>query len=283
MRKVFLGVAVVLIAAVFFMGCGLLADDDTVIKVGHAPYDYEEPMIEVFTQIAEEQGYTVDVVEGDIGFMFMSLAQGDIDVWPGIWLPSIHRSYHEERGDDYELGSAIFEDAPVGWAVPTYVEADSIADLVGNEDLVDGELTGFEPGSGMMLVSEEIVEGYGLDLEVVPGSMASMMSEVEYATQQEEPILFLGWRPHVMFRNYDIKMLEDPEGYWEQDDYFWGVAEGFDERAPEMYRFVNNFKMSIDDTEDFLYGYQEAGEDLSDLAAQWIEDNRSDIDAWLND
>jgi len=82
-------------------------------------------------------------------------------------------------GTRYDLGSAFFEDAPVGWVAPKYVEVDSIAELKGNEDAVNGKLTGFEPGSGMMLVSEEIIKGYELDLELVSGSSSSMMAEAD--------------------------------------------------------------------------------------------------------
>jgi ABC-type proline/glycine betaine transport system substrate-binding protein len=39
--------------------------------------------------------------------------------------------------------------------------------------------------------------------------------------------------------------------------------------------------MSLDDTEEFLYAYQEDGKDPKELAAQWIKEHRSDIDSWL--
>lgn len=252
-----------------------------VIKIGKAPYDYEAPVLEVTKQIMEEQGYEVEVVEGDVGFMFLALEQGDIDIWPGVWLPSIHESYHEKYKDSYELGSAIFEDAPIGIVVPSYVEVDSMTDLKGNEDIVDNKLVGFEPGSGMMIVAEEVIEGYDLDLELVSGTLSSMMAEADYSITHEEPILFLGWRPHVMFRNYDLKVLEDPKGFWGVDSYYWGINKDFESKSPEMYHYVKNFKMSIDDNEAFLNGVQNEDKDMSELASEWIEDNRADIDKWI--
>lgn len=286
MKKSWITIALLLTMTI---GLGLVAgcsDDnntgnDKVIKLGHAPYDYEVPFIEIAKQIADEQGYQVEVTEGDIGFMFMSLTQGDIDAWPGVWLPSIHKTYQEKYGDQYELGSAIFSDAPVGWVVPEYVEIDSIADLQGNEDIVGNKLVGFEPGSGMMLLSEEVIDGYDLDLEILSGTMASMMAEVDYATKQQQPIVFLGWRPHTMMVKYDVKVLDDPKGYWEKDAELWGIRLGFQDKAPDMYNFFKNFKMSLDDTEEFLYAYQEEDKDVEDLAKTWIEEHRSEIDSWL--
>jgi glycine betaine/proline transport system substrate-binding protein len=255
-------------------------EDKGVITIGKAPYDYEDPFVEITTIIAEEHGYEVEVMEGDVGFMFLSLAENDIDIWSGIW-PSMHSEYLERFDGQFELGSVIFDDAPTGWAVPSYVEIDTIGELVGNEDIVNGELTGFEPGSGMMLTSEEVIEAHGLDLELVSGTMASMLTEVEYAISQEEPIVFLGWRPHTMFSAFDIKMLEDDEGIWGDDSDQWGIAHGFNDTAPEVYNFVKNMKMSLDDVEEYLYQHQEEDQDPAELAEQWIEDNRSDIDAWL--
>jgi len=284
-KKIF--VVLLLIAftgTLMLTGCAKENDSenkDLVIKLGNAPYDYEIPVLEVTKQIAEEKGYKVEVVEGDIGFMFMSLAQGDIDAWPGVWLPSIHKSYQEKYSDKYELASAIFENAPIGWVVPKYLDIDSIADLKGNEDIVKGKLIGFEPGSGMMLVSKDIIEGYDLDIELISGTLPSMMAEVDYAIKHDEPILFLGWRPHTMFRDYDIKVLDDPKGFWEYDNYYWGLSKDFKDKSPEMYNFFKNFKMSIEDNEDFLYGYQNEDKDVKVLAKNWIDNNRSLIDTWF--
>ncbi len=271
----------VITSSLIIVGCSGKGDANKVLKIGQAPYDYEVPFVEIMKQVATEEGYDVEIVKGDVGFMFMSLDQGDIDIWSGVWLPSIHESYQEKYEGKYELGSAIFEDAPVGWVVPGHMDIDSIADLKGNEDLVNNKLVGIEPGSGMMGLSKEVIDGYDLDMEIISGTMASMMAEVEYAVSQEEPIVFLGWRPHIMMRKYDGKVLKDPKGYWELDSELWGMRLGLEETAPDIHNYCNNFKMSLDETEQFLYDYQEGGKEIEDLAAEWIEENRSQIDSWL--
>lgn len=280
--------AILLAMAGVISGCSD-GDDTTnegekkVIKIGHAPYDYEEPPLEVTKLIAEEQGYEVEVVEGDVGFMFLALQEGDIDIWPGLWLPSIHRSYQEDFEGEYIQGSAIFEDAPTGLVAPEYVDIETAEDLVGNEDLVDNKIVGFEPGSGMMIAAEELIEGYDLDMELISGTVASMMAEVDYAISHEEPILFIGWRPHAMFQKYDLKNIDDPRGYYEYDSYYWAINEDFEEKAPDMYNYVMNFKQSIDDNEEFLMGIETGEKDIEEMAKDWIEENRSDIDEWLKE
>lgn len=272
------------ISLIALAACGNSGDgnnEDKTIIIGHAPYDYELPDIEVTKILADELGYTVEVLEGDVGFMFASLDTGDIDIWPGVWLPSIHKTYQEQYEDKYELGSAIYEDAPIGWAVPKYVEIDSIDEMKGNEDIFNGKVTGLEPGAGMMLVSEQIIEAYDLDLELVSGSTAAMLAEAEYAVSQNEPIVILGWRPHTMIAKYDLKILEETKGYWEQDSQLWGINKDFANKAPEIYNLVKNFKMSIEDHEDFLV-HTEDGGDPAEWAQQWIEEHRTEIDGWLD-
>ena len=271
------------VSLIALAACGNSGDgnsDDKTIIIGHAPYDYELPDIEVTKILADELGYKVKVLEGDVGFMFASLDTGDIDIWPGVWLPSIHKTYQEQYEDKYELGSAIYENAPIGWAVPTYVDIDSIDDLKGNEDKVGGKVIGLEPGAGMMLVSEQIIGAYDLDLELVSGSTAAMLAEAEYAVSQNEPILILGWRPHTMISKYDLKILDESKGYWEQDSQLWGINEDFASKAPEIYSLVKNFKMSIEDHEDFLV-HTEDGGDAAEWAQQWIDEHRAEIDSWL--
>lgn len=283
MKKTGIVAAVLFFVVGMFLvaGCDLVdSDKDQVIVIGNAPFDYEIPKIEVARAVAIEKGYKVEILAGDIAFMFLAIVEGDTDIWPGIWLPSIHATYHQEYGEQYELSNPIYKDAPLGWVVPKYVDADSIADLVGNEDAVGGRLVGFDPGSGMMLVSQEIIDGYGLDLELVPGSYSTMMAEADEAMRNNEPVLFLGWRPDVMFRNYDIKLLDDPLGYWVYDSAYWAIGLGFKEKAPDMYKFIKNFEMSIEDIEAFLFAIEE-GRDAEELAREWIEDNRALVDSWF--
>jgi len=261
-------------------GCASVGNQK-VIKIGSTSYDYEIPIVEITRQIAAEQGYKAQVVEGDIDYMFKSLANGDIDIWPGIRMPFMQESYQENYSKKIELGSAIMEKAPVGWVVPEYVDIDSIDELKGKEGEVHGKLVGFEAGAGMMKVSREIIQDYNLDLDLAAGTVPSMMDRAEEAFQDNKPILFLGLRPHSMFREYSLKMLDDPKGYWAEDTYYLGISEGLKDKAPDLYDWSQNFKLSLDDAENLMFGYQQAGTSIEELARAWIDGNRSKLDAWL--
>nr|WP_280951879.1 glycine betaine ABC transporter substrate-binding protein [Alteribacter populi] len=229
--------------------------------------------------IAEELGYPTETTEGDVGVMFLGLSRGDVDIYPDMWLPTLHASYLAEHEDDIDIVGTIYEEAPVGWAVPDYMDIDSTEELKGNEDLFDGELIGIEAGAGMMPTSEETLEEYDLDLNLISGSTEAMLAAIMRATGNEEPIVFLAWRPHTMFQLFDIKMLEDPKGIWEYDNVKTGVNKDFAEKAPELYSFLEQFEMSIDEVEDFMLRMED--EELDAVAEEWIEENRSQIDEWL--
>lgn len=109
-----------------------------------------------------------------------------------------------------------------------------------------------------------------------------MLAEVEYATSQDEPILFLGWRPHAMFMKYELKGLDDPDGYFNRDEFKWGINNDFKEKAPDMYNYVQNFNMGVEEMEEFLNEI-EKGKEVDELVAEWIKNHRSDIDNWLKE
>src|SRR5699024_7867001 len=82
-------------------------------------------------------------------------------------------------------------------------------------EAVDYTITGIEPGAGLTLSTEKVLEEYdnltGWDLEL--SSTAGMLVELEQAIENEEPIIITGWKPHWMFAKYpELKYLEDPKG-----------------------------------------------------------------------
>ncbi|MBB5172334.1 glycine betaine ABC transporter substrate-binding protein [Texcoconibacillus texcoconensis] len=256
------------------------SEEKPTITLGEVPYDQALPLLAIIESIAEELGYPTEIMEGDVGVMYTGIARGDVDVYADMWLPTLHASYLDQYEDSIELLGTLYENADTGWAVPEYMEdINSIEDLKGNEDMFDYEVVGIEPGAGMMPVSEEVIEEYDLDLELVSASTEAMLAEVSRLTANEEPVVFLAWRPHSMFQLFDIKMLDDPNDIWEKDDVVTGVGADFEEKAPDLHGFLEDFEISIEDVEEMMVSMED--EELDDLADEWIEDNREDVDEWL--
>jgi glycine betaine/proline transport system substrate-binding protein len=249
------------------------------------PYPHEWVPANIIKQIAEEKGYKVNIVEGAMGFMFLGLAQEDIDIFPDVWLPILHKSYMDKYEGKIELVGTLIEDIPMGIAVPSYTEFDSLADLKENADLIDNKIVGIEPSAGMMLKTEKTIEAYGLEdsIELLDGSTPAMLAELDRAIKTEEPLVFLAWRPHTMFSKYNIKLLKDPKGIWSYDDDHIGVNVNFKEKAPDIYKFLQSFKLSIDEVEEMLFRMENEDISMEQLAKEWIEENRDEIDSYFSE
>jgi len=265
-------------------GCAKDSDDagqgKPTITLGKVPFEQEWIPLYIIKNVAEEQGYKTNIKEGDVGVIFLGISRGEIDIYPDVWLPTLHSGYMEQYKDKIGLTGTLYEKAPNGWAVPTYVDIDSIEDLKGKSDSFDGRVIGVEPGAGMMAVSEQTIEAYDLDYTLVEGSTTAMLATVKKAVQNEEPIVFLAWRPHTMFQDFDIKMLEDPKNIWAFDDVRNGTSVGLKDKAPDIYKFLTNFKISIDEVEDLMVQVAE-GEEIEKLTEDWVNNNRDKIDQWL--
>lgn len=233
--------------------------------------------------LLEEQGYDVDLVLLDMGSSMAALDNGELDVNLEIWLPVQDANYIEQYGDTVDFSDATwFDNAKVGLAVPEYVEeVNSIEDLNEHADLFNGQITGIEAGAGTMEVTEDLIEVYDLDIELLPSSEPAMLSEISNAIADERPIVATLWTPHWIFSEYDLKFLEDPkETYGGVEKIHHATREDFADDFPEVQEWFNNWKMTDEEIGE-LIDYVESAEEPFDGAVEWIEENRDLIDEWV--
>jgi glycine betaine/proline transport system substrate-binding protein len=237
--------------------------------------------------IEDNLGYKVRLQKADVGPTYSGLASGDIDIFLDSRLPDLHKDYMDQYGDKIDDLGVIYAEGLLGWVSPTYVEPDSIAELNEYKDKFDsdgngkGELVGIEAGAGMMQTSQAIIDGYGLDFEVVESSEWAMMAEAQKAIKENRWIVFLGWSPHWMFAQHDLKYLEDPQGFWRSSEVHRLVTKGLDKRAPEVMEFIRYFTMDIDDLNQIIYEIEVEKRDPDAVARGWIEDNPVKVKALL--
>ncbi len=264
---------------------GQIGEGETV-SIGWMPWEEAIAVTNLWHVILEDNGFEVQQEQLDPGIVFDGVATGDLDLFLDAWLPNTHSQYMEEYGDDVEDLGEWLADAPLTWTVPAYVdEVDSIADLADNADLFDGTVVGIEPGAGLTDISQnEVIPTYDLgdSFELVESSTPAMLSELDAAYQNEEPILVTLWRPHPAYGEYDLKDLEDPEGALGEPDQIHALArEGFSEDHPEAAAALENFEFEHDALSELtVMVLEEEGAEL-DSAREWLEDNRDIVEAWL--
>ncbi|MBB5172327.1 glycine betaine ABC transporter substrate-binding protein [Texcoconibacillus texcoconensis] len=252
------------------------------IEFGVTPWTSTVPPTEVAGLILEEMGYEVEQTQADAGAVYTGLSRGDLDVYMDGWFP-MHDNYLDEFGDSLDETAVSYTDAETGWTVPTYVEEiNHLDDIKGNEDLFDGQMFGIEEGATATENTRTLIEEEELDIEQVVSSEGGMLSEAARKIPNEEPIVFFGWRPHTMFNNYDLKVLEGQEEYHEPSDVKVITNGDLAEEKPEAYAFLSNWSMSIDDIEAMIVEIEEEGRDEREVAQDWIDDNQDIVGDWLN-
>lgn len=259
--------------------------DGGTITIGQINWPENIAVTNMWKAILEEEGYDVELILVEMGPQMASLAKGDdLDVAPEIWLPIQDKSYHDKYKDETDFSDEPwYDNGIVGLAVPEYMDdINSIEDLNANKDLFNSEIIGFEPGAGTMLVTEDVIEDYDLEYELVPSSEAAMIVSIREAIENNEPIVAPLWKPHFIFSEVDMKFLEDPqETYGGTEEIFMATRTGFDTDYEVVHTWLNNWKLTDDELGDLMIQVKEHEESPLEGAREWIEENRKVVESWM--
>jgi glycine betaine/proline transport system substrate-binding protein len=258
------------------------------VTIGWIPWDEDIAVSYLWAHLLEEQGIDVELTQVDVAPVFQGVAQGDLDLFLDTWLPVTHEVYWEEYGDSVEDLGSWYDQATLNIAVPTYVDAESIADLAGRAAEFDNRIVGIEAGAGLMRVTrDEVIPTYGLeDFTLVESSTTAMLAELERAIREEAPIVVTLWHPHWAYAAYDIKDLTDAEGVMGGAEEIHTIARsGFSDDCPEVAGWLSNFQLddaTLASLEDVVFNEYDTGEEATAVEA-WLEDeaNRAVVDAWI--
>ncbi|MFD2236921.1 glycine betaine ABC transporter substrate-binding protein [Aureimonas populi] len=234
----------------------------------------------ILAAVLEDEGYTVNMTPLPGAAMWQAVATGEADAHVAGWLPVTHAAYYEQLQDQVELVGVNIEGARLGWAVPAYMEIDSIQDIADDPSVVNGQVIGIDPGAGLMSASEQAIADYGLDVTLMDGSDATMTAALQDAISREEPIVVTAWTPHWMFSRWDLKYLEDPEGSLGSEETVNNVVRaGLSDDMPDVYRIISNFRLTLEDEEALMLENEEGG-DPAATARAWIEANPDKVAEW---
>jgi glycine betaine/proline transport system substrate-binding protein len=147
---------------------------------------------------------------------------------------------------------------------------------------VEYTITATEPGAGLTELTHNTVEAYdNLEgWEVMESSTAGMITSLDQAVKNEEPIIVTAWRPHWIFESYDLKFLEDPKNTLGEEEFVHTIARlGLEEDQPEAYAVLDAFEWETEDMQKMMLEAQDAS--FEEVTADWVEDNQDYIDELL--
>jgi glycine betaine/proline transport system substrate-binding protein len=247
---------------------------------------------EIAVQILEELGYDASIKKNlSVENAASALGTGDIDAYLGNWWPSQEPTFGELiDGGDVDVVSTMVTGTEYAPAVPGDVAEElgvkSLADLDEHADAFGRKIYGIEAGSpGNETIQAAIdADAYGLgDWELVASGTPAMLAQVEKSDKAGDPIVFLAWSPHWMTVQFDTVFLEDPDGVWGGAGEIRTVTRaGFADDNPEINEFLGNLSFTTDQAGEFYYAHDKDGQDLADIASEWIDANPDVVASFLD-
>ncbi len=224
---------------------------------------------------------------------YASLANGDIDVFLGNWMPTMEADIapYLDAGTVESIGVNL-EGAKYTLAVPSYLAEQGLrdfADIAAFADALDNEIYGIEPGNdGNRLIQDMIAaDAFGLgEFEVVESSEQGMLAQVARFGRNEEPIVFLGWEPHPMNANFDLVYLSGGDD-WFGPDYggatvLTNVRAGYLDECPNVGKLLNNLTFTLPMENEVMAAILDDGEEPADAATAWLKANPDVLATWLD-
>lgn len=266
-------------------GCGEQqsgTNRDKHVELVYVEWSSEVASTNVIRVVLEKQGYTVTLTPVSAAAMWQAVASGDADAMVAAWLPTTHGHYLKRVKDKVvDLGPNL-EGTRIGLVVPEYVTVDSIADLNHHADRFRQRIIGMDPGAGLMSKTEQVIDVYQLDFNLIEGSGATMVAALGDAIINKQWIVVTGWTPHWKFARWDLKYLSDPKNvYGQAGQIHTVVRQGLQKSMPEVYQILDRFHWSAEEMMALMEQNRHKGADPYQNAQQWIDNHPEQVARWL--
>ncbi|CDF81487.1 choline ABC transporter substrate-binding protein [Pseudomonas sp. QL9] len=243
-------------------------------------------------QVLESLGYTTKVTLLSVPVNYKSLANKDLDVFLGNWMPSMANDIkpYADAGT-VETVKANLEGAKYTLAVPDYVYnagLKSFADISKFSDKLEGKLYGIEPGNDGNRLVQGMIDKNQFNLgkfKLVESSEAGMLSQVQRATRRNQWVVFLGWEPHPMNTRFKMNYLSGGDDVFGPNyggaTIYTNVRKGYLQECSNVGQLLKNQSFTLDMENKLMDAVLNEGKKPEDAAKAWLKDHPELLDAWL--
>jgi glycine betaine/proline transport system substrate-binding protein len=239
-------------------------------------------------------GYTPKVTILSVPVTFASLKNKDLDIFLGLWLPSMAADEKPYREDgSVERVRANLQGAKYTFAVTQYVYDAGIkdfADIAKHKDKLDGKIYGIEPGNDGNRLIQTIIDTNAFGLKgwkLVESSEQGMLSQVKRAVRNKDWIVFLGWEPHPMNTNFDIAYLTGGDDYFGPNlggaTVYTNVRKDYVKECPNVGQLLKNLEFTLTMENQVMGMILDEGMEPNKAAAKWLKKNPGVLEKWLKD
>ncbi|MEO1273845.1 MAG: choline ABC transporter substrate-binding protein [Pseudomonadota bacterium] len=237
-------------------------------------------------------GYEVDVKVLSVPVTYTSLANGDIDVFLGNWMPTMEADIapYREAGTVETVGANL-EGAKYTLAVSKSLYDAGLkdfADIAKFKEELGGKIYGIEPGNdGNRLILGMIEQDlFGLkDFKLVESSEQGMLSAAARAEKKGEGVVFLGWEPHPMNANLKMAYLTGGDAVFGPNlggaTVYTNVRQGYVAECSNVGALLTNLTFTLAMENEIMGAILNDGEDADKAATAWLKANPAILDGWL--
>jgi glycine betaine/proline transport system substrate-binding protein len=245
------------------------------------------------TTVLDAMGYDTETKVLSVPVTYTSLAEGDIDVFLGNWMPTMEGDIapYREAGT-VDTVRANLEGAKYTLATNAHgaeLGITSFGDIADHAEALDETIYGIEPGNdGNRLIMEMIGEdAFGLSgFEVKESSEQGMLAQVGRATRRDEPIVFLGWEPHPMNAKYDMTYLTGGDDWFGPNlggaTVYTNTTAGYVEQCPNVGQMLENLEFTLAMENEIMAMILNDGMKPDAAATAWLQDNPAMLETWLD-
>ena len=244
------------------------------------------------TVILEALGYEADTKVLSVPVTYQSLANGDIDVFLGNWMPTMEADIRPFL-DAGTVESTNINLEGAKYTLTTNAKGAELgirdfSNIAEHKDALGGKIYGIEPGNdGNRLILDMIEQdAFGLSgWEVVESSEAGMLAQAARAEKAGEPIVFLGWEPHPMNASFDLTYLTGGDDFFGPNlggaTVHTNTRKGYVAECPNAGKLVTQMQFSLAMENEIMGAILNDGADPEAAAKAWLTSNPDVLGPWL--
>lgn len=244
--------------------------------------------------LLEGLGYKPKVDTLAVPIIFGGLKDGRVDAFLGNWMPA-QQGFHDKfvaNGDVTRLAQNL-EGTQFTLAVPDYVWDAGVHDF---NDLnryaeqhpreVDKKLYGIGSGAPANLSLQEIIKHDDFALgqwKLVESSEQAMLAEVSRAVKKHKFVTFLGWTPHPMNVQLNMRYLTGGEKYFGASGSVYTLTrKGYAQACPNVGKLLGNLRFTQDMENGIMAEVANRKVSYAEAARAWIKANPAVLGQWLD-
>ncbi|MBU2322101.1 MAG: choline ABC transporter substrate-binding protein [Gammaproteobacteria bacterium] len=234
-------------------------------------------------------GYKAQTSTLAVPIIFAGLQKGQVDVFLGNWMPAQQANYDKfvTSGEIDQLVQNL-SGTEYTLAVPAYAYdagVKTFADLDANADKFGKKIYGIGSGAPANESIKTMIDGdeFGLgDWQLVESSEQAMLVQVGRAVKRDQYVVFLGWTPHPMNVQYDMRYLKGGEKYFGDSGSVNTLArKGYAAQCPNVGKLLSNLTFT-QEMENSIMDQVLSKQASNDQAIKaWLQANPQVLDGWL--